>query len=79
MLEVLTHYPRNSIDLRMTSSRALGFEEKPDPFDMECGRIKGEKNLYRIRIGKYRVRYKVFHRKNLIFILEVAPRGKIRY
>jgi mRNA interferase RelE/StbE len=45
-----------------------------NPFPPGCKKLKGFKNLYRIRIGNYRVIYSVQHEILIIEILKIAHR-----
>ncbi len=49
--------------------------EDPKPY----GSIKiiGEENLYRIRIGKYRVLYEIYYEKEMILIAKIDKRDKV--
>lgn len=39
--------------------------------------IKGEKDIYRLRIGKYRILLKVFYEEKIILIFDLGSRGDI--
>jgi len=67
---------RLSQDLVKRMDRAiLALAEDPRP--RGCKRLKGtgQANLYRIRVGNWRISYAVEDDLLIILILEVAPRG----
>lgn len=46
-----------------------------DPRPMGCKKLTGYDNLYRIRVGEWRVSYAVEDDRLVILILELTPRG----
>ncbi len=40
-------------------------------------KLKGEENLYRIRVGDYRVIYNVQDERLLVLVVKIGPRGNI--
>lgn len=50
---------------------ALGSEPRPK----NCRKLKGEKNLWRIRIGNYRVVYAIYDDKCLVDVIAVRHRS----
>ena len=50
---------------------------KENPFAYPYKKIKGENNIYRIRIGNYRVLYEVDKTKKRIIIIKIDKRGRI--
>jgi mRNA interferase RelE/StbE len=48
---------------------------KEDPFSYPYKKIKGKTNMYRIRVGKYRVLYKVEEKKR-ITVLKIDKRSR---
>ena len=53
-----------------------GLEKNYFPAGKNCKRLKGEKNLYRIRIGTYRAIYHADLSKKIITILRIFHRGE---
>ena len=49
---------------------------KENPYSYPYKKIKGETNLYRIRIGEYRISYEVYENENIIIILKIGKRDK---
>ena len=54
-------------------------ERNPIPEGWDIAKISGEKDAFRVRIGEYRVKYKVLWEERVIVVTDVAPRGRIRY
>lgn len=52
-------------------------EMKLNPFSVPFTRIKGEINVYRIRIGDYRILFEMDKEERIISILKVEHRKKI--
>jgi len=50
-------------------------ERENDPRPSDCKNLKGYENLYRIRVGIWRISYAIEEDRLIILILEVAPRG----
>jgi mRNA interferase RelE/StbE len=48
-----------------------------NPVPHNSVRIVGEKNMFRIRIGDYRVLYEINWRENLIIIEKIDKRGRV--
>lgn len=51
----------------------------PIPSGWDIAKVRGMEDAFRVRIGDYRVIYAVSWERLLILILDVGPRGKIRY
>ncbi|HII67023.1 MAG TPA: type II toxin-antitoxin system RelE/ParE family toxin [Thermococcaceae archaeon] len=49
---------------------------RENPFSYPYKKIKGEENIYRIRIGKFRILYEVDEKNNLIIIFKVERRER---
>jgi len=49
---------------------------RENPFSYPYKKIKGEENMYRIRIGKFRILYEVDEKDNLIIIFKVERRER---
>ncbi len=39
--------------------------------------VEGEKNIYRLRVGKYRILIKVYNKKRIILVVKIGTRGDI--
>ena len=50
---------------------------KENPFSYPYRRIEGKTNMYRIRIGKYRVLYKVDEKERTITVLKIDKRSRV--
>lgn len=61
---------RNRIDTAI-----LKLEEEPRPTDVE--KLSGTTNMWRIRVGDYRIIYAVDDRSQLVEILRVAHRREV--
>jgi mRNA interferase RelE/StbE len=48
-----------------------------DPFPSDVKKIKGEKDVYRIRIGAFRVLYKIISKNDTILIFRVDKRSRV--
>jgi len=50
---------------------------KVNPFSWPYKKIRGETNLFRIRVGKYRILYEINRLEGKIIILKIDKRSKI--
>lgn len=48
-----------------------------DPFPPGSKKLVGYENLYRIRVGDWRVLYSIEHGRLLILVVDIGPRGQI--
>ena len=48
-----------------------------DPFPAGTKKLKGETHLYRIRVGDYRVIYKVEGKRLVVLVLKIAHRRDV--
>jgi mRNA interferase RelE/StbE len=48
-----------------------------DPFPSDVKKIKGERDVYRIRIGAFRVLYKIISKKDTILVFRVDKRSRV--
>ena len=55
----------------------ISLQKTPYPFrEYDLKKIRGLRNVYRVRIGEYRISYYVNDKIKKIVILEVKPRGE---
>lgn len=67
----------NEPDFSRLKKEMLDLQKNYFPGGKNCKRLHGkEKDLYRIRIGPYRVLYHVDHEKQIITILRIFLRGE---
>lgn len=50
---------------------------KENPYAYPYKKIRGETNLYRIRVGKYRILYEINKKQSQIIILKVDKRERV--
>lgn len=48
-----------------------------NPYGYPYKKIKGEQNLYRIRVGGYRILYEIHHGILQIWIVRIDKRGRV--
>lgn len=48
-----------------------------NPFTRESIKVKGEENTFRVRIGKYRILYEVYHEAKIVLITKVDKRERV--
>lgn len=48
-----------------------------DPRPVGCKKLKGHDNLYRLRIGDWRLIYAVEDDRLVVLVVEIAPRGGV--
>jgi mRNA interferase RelE/StbE len=68
---VLKHAPRNLTQRLDAAIRGLA----EDPRPRGCKRLEGYENLYRLRVGDWRIIYAIEDEQLVILIVEIAPRG----
>jgi mRNA interferase RelE/StbE len=69
--KVLLRLPRNLVSRLDRAILALA----DDPYPPGCKKLTGYDNLYRIRVGDWRVSYAVENQALIILVLEISPRG----
>lgn len=68
----------NAADLNLVKTKLPLL--KINPYNhpkLEIKKLKGEKDVYRLRIGKIRILYRIANRDLLVFVVSVGPRGNI--
>lgn len=48
-----------------------------EPYPPDCRKLSGEDNVFRIRVGNYRIIYEIFEKKVVIVVLKVGHRKDI--
>lgn len=69
--KVMRRLPRNL--LQRIDRAILALAE--DPYPPGCKKLRGYDNLYRIRVGDWRISYAVEDDRLIVLVIEVAPRG----
>jgi len=69
--KVLRRLPRDL--LRRLDAEILGLAANPWPAG--CIKLKGHTDLFRTRVGDWRITYAVKEDKLIILVTEIAPRG----
>ena len=52
-------------------------ELQQDPFPREAIKIKGEENVFRIRVGAHRILYEVYPDRQLVLVVDIDKRGRV--
>lgn len=71
----LSKFPKNYADKILAVILSL----ENDPYKGDIGKIKGEENMWRRRVGAYRVFYEIHSVLNFIHILWVERRSSKTY
>lgn len=66
---------RQDFERLRNAIRSLADEPRP----RGARKIKGAERAYRIRVGSYRVVYKIYDKQNLVLLLQVARRTETTY
>jgi mRNA interferase RelE/StbE len=69
--KVMRRLPSNLVQRLDRAIRALA----SDPWPRGCKKLVGHENLYRIRVGDWRISYAVEDDQLIVLVLEVASRG----
>jgi len=64
-------------DFERLRGAVRGLDNEPQPHGVR--KIKGAERAYRIRVGSYRVVYKIYDNENLVLILQVARQPETTY
>jgi mRNA interferase RelE/StbE len=70
-VKVLYHLPRDLLARVRTAINDLAQDPRPDG----CKKVVGHDNLYRIRVGDWRISYAIEDEQLIILVLEVSTRG----
>ena len=68
---VLRRLPKDYLARIDRTIQALATEPRPSG----CRKLTGHDNLYRVRVGDWRISYAVEDDRLIVLVLEVAPRG----
>jgi mRNA interferase RelE/StbE len=69
--KVLRRLPNNIVPRIDRAIQALSTDPRPTG----CKKLAGHDNLYRVRVGDWRISYAVEDDRLIVLVLEVAPRG----
>lgn len=69
--KMLRRLPRDLLQRVDAAIRSLADDPRPPG----CKKLVGRDNLYRVRVGEWRISYAVEDDRLLVLVLEVAPRG----
>jgi mRNA interferase RelE/StbE len=69
--KVLSKLPKNVLHRIWVRIQDLEKDPRPDG----CIKLQGYENLYRLRVGDWRIIYAVEDDRLIVLIIEVAPRG----
>jgi len=69
----LESLPRTAVEKILSTIEKLSF----DPFPSGCKKLKGEKDLWRIRVGDYRIIYSVYIDTLIIDVIRVRHRKEV--
>jgi mRNA interferase RelE/StbE len=50
-------------------------ELRANPQPVGCTKLKGHENLYRVRVGDWRITYAKENATLIVLVVEIAPRG----
>ncbi|OGF89433.1 hypothetical protein A3I27_01525 [Candidatus Giovannonibacteria bacterium RIFCSPLOWO2_02_FULL_43_11b] len=50
-----------------------------DPFDGDVEKLGGQENVWRKRIGAYRLRYEIYKEKKIVYIFKIERRTSSTY
>ena len=69
--KVLRRLPKNIVSRIDRAIQSLGTNPRPT----DCKKLAGHENLYRVRVGDWRISYTVEDDRLIVLVLEVAQRG----
>ena len=69
------YYEKLDKKMKRRVDKVLFWLSKQEKFKLR--EIQGEKDIYRIRIGKYRILIKIFYSEKTILIFDLGSRGDI--
>ena len=72
--KVLYRLPEDVLDRIRSTINKLGRDPRPEG----CKKLVGFDNLYRVRIGDWRISYQIEEDQLIVLVLEIATRGAYR-
>jgi mRNA interferase RelE/StbE len=69
--KVLRKLPKNLVRRIWERLREL----RTNPYPSDCKKLAGYDNLYRLRVGDWRISYAVEENRLIVLVLEISPRG----
>ena len=69
--KVLYRLPREALERIRAAIRKLPQDPKPEG----CKKLAGYEDLYRVRVGDWRISYAIEEDQLIILVLEIAPHG----
>jgi mRNA interferase RelE/StbE len=67
--------PVKRTDKKRIFNRIKELGENPFPLDFK--KLKGEKDVYRIRVGDFRILYKIIREDEVILIFRIDKRSRV--
>ncbi len=61
----------------LEAAESLADDPRPMGVKKLSGIKRGKDNVYRVRVGNYRIGYRIFDRELFVFVITAAERGKI--
>jgi len=71
--KALRRLPRDV--LRRIDAHILGLTDDPRPAG--CWQLRGVDNLYRLRVGAWRIIYAIEDQRLIVLVIDIAPRGQV--
>lgn len=68
---MLRRLPKDLLERLRAAIRGLATQPRPD----DCKKLVGYANLYRVRVGDWRIVYAIEDDALLVLILDISPRG----
>lgn len=71
----LKRFPRKGAE----RIEAVFYQYRIDPFAADIEKMEGEENVWRRRVGSYRISYELFTERRIVFIFKVERRTTTTY
>jgi mRNA interferase RelE/StbE len=71
--KILQRLPQNLVRRLDRAIKALGDNPRPTGYI----KLVGEDDLYRIRVGDWRIIYSIEDKKLIVVVVEIGPRGSV--
>ena len=52
-------------------------EKLKDPFSLDIRKLKGLENTYAVRIGDFRIVFKIYFERKMIFVVKIDKRERV--